>query len=202
MDRSPASGERNALRGYRWQYDQLASIVYDSLLDGAFQSLRLTDPEAGKVDDLVLITGNERAGHQFKSEEPPEMITFNDIVKPRKTRSGKHAPSWLKALGDGWLSLKGSRTTATVSLVTNQLPSVSDRLPLASADDGNPQRSFAEFSSQVLMPAARSNARYTANSDGTGRTLRLASSNTNRRGPQYGRERRNSNTAASTRAGI
>ena len=34
----------------------------------------------------------------------------------------------------------------------------------------------------------------------TGRmaTLRLASSNTNRRGPQYGRDRRNSNKAAST----
>lgn len=50
--------------------------------------------------------------------------------------------------------------------------------------------------------AARTNARYTADSDGTGATLRLANSNTSRRGPQYGRDRRNSNTAASTSAGI
>ncbi|SHS92539.1 Uncharacterised protein [Mycobacteroides abscessus subsp. bolletii] len=49
---------------------------------------------------------------------------------------------------------------------------------------------------------ARSNARYTAEADGNGATLRLASSNTNRRGPQYGRDRRSSNTAASTCAGI
>jgi hypothetical protein len=49
---------------------------------------------------------------------------------------------------------------------------------------------------------ARSNARYTADSDGTGDTWRLANSNTNRRGPQYGRERRSSNTVASTWAGI
>jgi hypothetical protein len=31
---------------------------------------------------------------------------------------------------------------------------------------------------------ARTNARYTAEGDGTGDTLRLANSNTNRRGPQ------------------
>jgi hypothetical protein len=46
--------------------------------------------------------------------------------------------------------------------------------------------------------AARSSDRYTADSEGTGATLRLASSNTSRRGPPYGRERRNSTTAAST----
>jgi hypothetical protein len=35
-----------------------------------------------------------------------------------------------------------------------------------------------------------------------GDTLRLASSNTNRLAPQYGHERRSSNNAASTQAGI
>ena len=54
----------------------------------------------------------------------------------------------------------------------------------------------------VSIIAARTNARYTADSDGTGATLRLANSNTSRRGPQYGRDRRSSNTAASPRAGI
>jgi hypothetical protein len=49
---------------------------------------------------------------------------------------------------------------------------------------------------------ARTNARYAADSDGNGDTLRLANSNTNRLGPQYGRERRSSNNAASTLAGI
>src|ERR1700756_2451565 len=49
---------------------------------------------------------------------------------------------------------------------------------------------------------ARNNARYTAEDDGTGETLRLANSNTSRRGPQYGRDPRNSHTAASTAAGI
>jgi hypothetical protein len=43
---------------------------------------------------------------------------------------------------------------------------------------------------------------YTADSDGTGATLRLANSNTIRRGPQYGRVRRSSSSTASTGAGI
>ncbi|GFG82314.1 hypothetical protein MPRG_55900 [Mycobacterium paragordonae] len=52
-----------------------------------------------------------------------------------------------------------------------------------------------------IIPA-RTNARYAADSEGTGRTPRLSSSKTNRRGPQYGRDRRNSNNAASTAADI
>ena len=48
----------------------------------------------------------------------------------------------------------------------------------------------------------RTNARYTADSEGTGAKVRLANSTTSLRGPHYGRERRSSNPAASTDAGI
>src|SRR5689334_5788309 len=102
MTRSAASGERNAVRGYRWQYDQLAAIVYDSLIDETYDSLRLSDPDVGTVDDLVLVTTSGHAGHQFKSQEPPGAFTFNDLIKARRTRSGKPSPSLLRALGDGW----------------------------------------------------------------------------------------------------
>ncbi len=44
--------------------------------------------------------------------------------------------------------------------------------------------------------------RYTAEADGNGDTPALASSTRNRRGPQYGRSRRISNTRAWTDAGI
>lgn len=48
----------------------------------------------------------------------------------------------------------------------------------------------------------RSSARYAADSEDIGPAPRMASSNTNRRGPQYGRDRRNSNGATSTPASI
>ena len=57
---APASGERAALRGYRWQYDHIAARVYNALLDSDLESLRLTDPKAGRVDDLVLIRSGPR----------------------------------------------------------------------------------------------------------------------------------------------
>ena len=63
---------------------------------------------------------------------------------------------------------------------------------------------FRERRSRVVgsIIPARSIARYTADSEGSGATRRLPSSNTSRRGPQYGRDRRSSSTAASTCAGI
>jgi hypothetical protein len=69
LPNAPATGERTALQGYRWQHDQLAAIVYDSLLNKTFESMRLVDPTAGKVDDLVLIRTTGPTGHQFKSTE-------------------------------------------------------------------------------------------------------------------------------------
>ena len=52
MSQAPASGERRALRGYLWQYDHIARLVYDALVEDTFVSLRLTYLEAGRVDDL------------------------------------------------------------------------------------------------------------------------------------------------------
>ena len=57
MTRAPALGERAALRGYGWQYDHAAELVYDALVGNDFEELRLTDPAAGRVDDLVLVRG-------------------------------------------------------------------------------------------------------------------------------------------------
>ena len=77
MTQSAASGERKALRGYRWQYDHIADLVYDALYEGDFVSIRLTDPEAGRVDDLVLRCLGRTDAYQFKSAEYGGNVTFN-----------------------------------------------------------------------------------------------------------------------------
>ena len=98
MIQSAASGERQALRGYRWQYDHIATLVYDALYDGDFVSIRLTDPEAGRVDDLVLSRRGRTDAYQFKSAEHEGYVTFNRIVQGQKTRSGGPAPSLVQSL--------------------------------------------------------------------------------------------------------
>jgi hypothetical protein len=153
MSTSPASGERNALRGYRWQYDHVAALVYDALLDDDFLSLRLTDPRAGKVDDLVLVTRSQVAGHQFKSTEFEGFLTFSDLLAPQRTRSGKSGPSLLRALADGWMLLREQhKLPVQVHLVARPFPSVNDHLVnFKSRLRGTPDH-FQAFIARVLEP--------------------------------------------------
>jgi hypothetical protein len=64
---APSGGEQAALRGYKWQYDHIAVMVYDSLIEDDVVSLSLADPEAGQVDDLVLVRRGRMDAFQFKS---------------------------------------------------------------------------------------------------------------------------------------
>ena len=154
MTRAPAEGERTALRGFRWQYDHIAALVYDGLLDETFQALRLTDPEVGRVDDLVLVSRREGVGFQFKSAEHPEAITLNKLLAPGKTDSGRHAPSLIAALGDGWQNLRDRHGAATVHLVTAEHASTSDHV-CAGQDEGRPSPDhFSAFLQKVLEPLA------------------------------------------------
>ena len=97
MTHAPASGERAALRGYRWQYDHIASRVYDALLDGDFRAVRLADPDAGRVDDLVLIKHDRTDGYQFKSVGHDSYLTFQRLVGLQRTRGGANAPSLIRS---------------------------------------------------------------------------------------------------------
>ena len=99
MTQPAATGERQALRGYRWQYDHIAALVYDALYDGDFVSLRLTDPDAGRVDDLVLERLGRTDAYQFKSAENDGYVTFSRITREQRTRSGTTAPSLVRSLG-------------------------------------------------------------------------------------------------------
>ncbi len=152
VTRAPASGERSAVRGYRWQYDHIAALVYDSLLDGDFERLRLTDPTAGRVDDLVLLRRGRADGYQFKSVEFDGYVTFRDLTKDQRTRSGKAAPSLVRSLADGWKTLSAAHGAAAVHLVMQQLASIHDHLGDEAAEDRPVPDHFSAFRAQVLEP--------------------------------------------------
>ena len=152
MPQSSASGERQALRGYRWQYDHIATLVYDALYEGDFGSLRLTDPEAGRVDDLVLRRRGRTDAYQFKSAEYDGYVTFHQIVGNQKTRSGVAAPSLARSLADGWKSLQSQTGSTHVHLVMQHIASLNDHL--GNPDDHYRPRPdhFGSFLRQVLEP--------------------------------------------------
>lgn len=147
-----ADGERSALRGYAWQYNQLAARVYDSLCDDTFELLRLVDPEVGKVDDLVLVTTRGSSGFQFKSQEFVRPLTLGQLLKVTPTRSGGTAASLIWELASGWKILDDEPGMATVHLCTNKPASASDHLGVLGDPDRPSPDSFAVFIQRVLEP--------------------------------------------------
>ena len=150
-----AAGERAAVRGYGWQYDQIATLVYEALVDGDFLNLRLTDPDVGLVDDLVLIRQGRTDAYQFKSTEFTGYVTFRGVTREQQTRSGHSAPSLVQALADGWKRLRDRWGNTHVHLATNQLASVNDHLPESNAPDRPSPDHFSAFLNHVLDPLRR-----------------------------------------------
>ena len=157
MSLAPGDGERAALRGYRWQYDHIATRVYDAIREDEFVELRLTDPEAGEVDDLVLVREARVDAYQFKSTGYDGYLTFGQIVRARRPRGSRQRRSLIAALADGWGRLRGSYANLRVHLVAQQLASNNDHLV-----DGDRRPSpdhFAAFLAQVLVPLGKGEKR-------------------------------------------
>ena len=150
MTGEPALGERAALRGYRWQYDHLAELVYDALLDDDFDQLRLTDPSAGRVDDLVLVRDGRCDAYQFKSGGSG-YLTFRGVLRAKQT-GGRNIPSLILSLADGWRNLRTSEPDTHVHLVTEQLASVNDRVSDLEEETRPTPHHFDAFINQVLTP--------------------------------------------------
>jgi hypothetical protein len=140
------------LRGYRWQYDHVAALVYDALVDDDLLALRLTDPAAGRVDDLVLVRRTGVAGYQFKSVGFDSYVSFRELEKEQRTRSGDRGPSLLRSLGNGWTSLRARHDAPHVHLVMQRLASVSDHLTDADDAERPSPDHLSAFLERVLIP--------------------------------------------------
>ena len=152
MNRTSASGEQAALRGYRWQYDQIAKLVYDAILDGKLVSVRLTDPNAGQVDDLVLVRTGRTDAYQFKSGSN-KSVTFRRITHEPTNRSASNPLTWIQTLANAWRNLRrDSRGQVHVHFCAEAVASSHDRI----VDRDNPTRPspnhFRAFQTRVLEP--------------------------------------------------
>jgi len=149
-DRTPASGERAAVRGYSQQYDQLAAEIYYSLAADSFEWAELVSDDAGQIDDLVIARAGRVEGYQYKHGAHPESLTLGDLTADRRSRSGKKRPSLISALADGWRLLTRQYGDCLVHLATNHYASTNDK-----AVAGPPARHFADLVSEVLSPIAK-----------------------------------------------
>ena len=139
MARASAAGEQDALRGYGYQYDHVATSVYDLYLAGRGFELRLVDPEAGAVDDCVLVLQPRLAGareevHGYQYKSGSGSLTLAGLLAEEGDRRARPKPSLLAELVSGWRSLKSvhGERDVVIHLVAPGDLSVHDR-PLSAA---------------------------------------------------------------------
>lgn len=146
---SPAEGERRATGGYFSQYQAGATLILQALKLKHLTSIRLADPDAGRVDDFQIITGSNRIdAYQVKWSRDGGNITFNDLLTSSKTH-----PSLFNQLSDGWQRIKAKNPSSkvVVHLLTNQIPSTSNLIEL-DTDSGIKKVSFSTFIEQLWKP--------------------------------------------------
>ena len=127
--RKPADGERNAILGYRSQYVVAADRIYESLMAGELQWIRIADPEAGRVDDIQIGTPTEIHAYQVKWSEYARGFTLNRLLVS-ENGADPSQPCLLRQLSDGWSQLVAQYPDKRVyvHLVSNSYASYSDRL--------------------------------------------------------------------------
>lgn len=123
----PADGERRAVRGYSAQYRVAAELIYDALLDGTLEWVRLADPEAGRLDDIQIARPSRLDAYQIKWGEYEDRITFRDLVTETGS-GGSTKPSPIAQLADGWQRLSSLHEGRRIAVhyTTRASPSTSD----------------------------------------------------------------------------
>lgn len=62
----PADGERRAVRNLTAQYVVAAMLTYDAIRSGELVWVRLVDPDAGRLDDVIIGRNGRVDAYQIK----------------------------------------------------------------------------------------------------------------------------------------
>ncbi|MDE2369699.1 MAG: hypothetical protein KGN16_12080 [Burkholderiales bacterium] len=145
MSTSPSVGERAAVSGYTLQYLIAADLIYAEISAGTLEWVGLVDPDAGRVDDVLIATSGWIDAYQVKWAQPKSTYTFAAFTNPTEKK-----PSLWVQLADGWKALsKGHpERQARVNFVTNEIASPNDKCP----DTGGSKLPFQELWSEALLP--------------------------------------------------
>ncbi len=148
---SSGAGERKAMGGYVPQYAIAAELILSALRDRTLRWIRVADPKAGSVDDIIIGREERVDAYQVKWSETRSYISWRDF-----THTPNDKPSLFEQLVDGWKKLKeehqGKRIV--VHLVTNRHPSTQDK-PSIDKKNPPPSHSFNAFLKQAWKPARK-----------------------------------------------
>jgi hypothetical protein len=109
----PAEGERRAIRNLTAQYRVAALLIIDALQAGDLEWIRLVDPDAGRLDDVLIARPGRLDAYQIKWSDYRHNITFRQLIEPSKV-SGKVYPSPFSLMAEGWQALKAIYPTRRI----------------------------------------------------------------------------------------
>jgi hypothetical protein len=145
MTSSPSAGERAAVSGYSLQYLIAADLVYEQIRGGNLEWVQLVDPDAGRVDDVIVATPGRVDAYQVKWAQTKSTYTFASFTSEKGEK-----PSLWRQLSDGWQSVQSAHPDkrARVSFVTNEIASPNDKV---STSDGS-ATPFQQLWTEALVP--------------------------------------------------
>ncbi|WP_147403425.1 ATP-binding protein [Pseudomonas aeruginosa] len=103
----PADGERRAIRNLSAQYRVAAALAYEALQQGELEWVRLVDPDAGRLDDVMIARPGRLDAYQIKWSEYQNEVKFNELVTAT-TVSNKPYPAPFELMADGWRRLRAA----------------------------------------------------------------------------------------------
>lgn len=127
----PASGERAALVGYTAQYRIAAELIYSRLIDGTLQWIGLTDPEAGRVDDIQIATSTRIDAYQVKWGEQTGSISFSALIEGKGDPDIAKSEGLIGQLAGGWkrLQAKAEGKRVVVHLIARDIAAPKAKIP-------------------------------------------------------------------------
>lgn len=138
-------GERAAMGGYLAQYDAFAIGVYDAMLAGELEEIRVADMEGnvGKLDDVVYVTKENVYAYQIKWSTAGDTMSYPDFKR------------LIKEEVDSWRNLKKLYPDKTIlpHLLTNK--SLTDGDYTIKALAGKNVNGFVEYEQEVLCKLKR-----------------------------------------------
>jgi len=115
------------VRSLSAQYRVAAKLIRDALLEGDLEWIRLVDPDAGRLDDILLGRPGRIDAYQVKWSDYRGQITFHQLVTPTKV-SGKPYPAPFTLMAEGFRDLRKAHPDRVVRahFLTHDSPSSGD----------------------------------------------------------------------------
>ena len=105
-------GERGSQGGYFPQYEEFAIRVYDAMVSGDLEEIRVADMEenVGKLDDIVYVTSSEVHAYQVKWTTAEDTMSYLDFI------------ALIPGIANGWKNLRRLYPDKTIypKLLTNK----------------------------------------------------------------------------------